>query len=97
MRFDSDESHDGDVEFRGILLILEILVSGQENLELGCRQLKQLTVRLRRPSPFGNRYDLMPREVPPEVLRKRLIEEKLHRPPRAGAVQRPRSGPRHRW
>lgn len=77
-----------NVELRDILLVLDVLIGGYESIELGAGKTQQFAVPLRRPSAERNGDHFMVREVQPQILRQRLIEEKLHRASRARVLPR---------
>ena len=66
--------HDSDRVLRDLLLILQVLVRGEENVELPARELKELAVRPGGPATFGNGRDLVALEVKSQIPGKGLIE-----------------------
>jgi len=58
-----------DVVLRDILLVLDVLISGYENVELRAGETQKFAVPLRRPSAERNGDHFMFREMEPQVLR----------------------------
>ena len=72
------EDGDGDRKPAEVLLVLEVLVNGDEHIELGRSPAEQLAVADACPAPPWNGLHLMAFQEPRKLTRDRLIEENAH-------------------
>jgi len=59
-------------------LVLDLLVDGDQDVELRFGQRKQFAVLLAGPTHFRSRADLMASKLPPQSLRHTLVKQQSH-------------------